>query len=68
VAYVDSVTMNGSRVAGITIEQYNWNEEGEHSTVFIPVGSEVQPPGFKYPEPYPEGLIHGLEGTQLKTG
>ena len=67
VAYVDSVTMNGSQVAGVTIEQYNWNEEGEYSTVYIPVGSTVQPPGFKWAEPYPTGFIHGLEGTKLIT-
>jgi surface antigen len=58
VAYVDSVTMNGSQVAGITIEQYNWGipiNQGNYSTLYIPVGSGS----------YPEGFIHGLEGGQL---
>lgn len=61
VAYVDSVTMNGSQVAGITVEQYNWGiplNQGNYSTLYIPVGSGN----------YPEGFIHGLEGTQLVTG
>ena len=58
VAYVDSVTMNGSQVAGITIEQYNWGipiDQGNYSTLYVPVGSGS----------YPEGFIHGLEGGQL---
>jgi surface antigen len=66
VAYVDSVTMSGSKVAGITIEQYNWElppsyAPGAYSTLYIPVG------GTTNGEPYPTGFIHGLEGTQLQT-
>lgn len=69
VAYVDQLVFNTSGVLiGIWIEQYNWNEEGEYSHVYIPVGGSADPSGFKYPEPYPEGFIHGLEGTQLITG
>jgi surface antigen len=61
VAYVDSVTMNGSEVAGITVEQYNWGiplNQGNYSTLYVPVSSGA----------YPERFIHGLEGTQLITG
>jgi surface antigen len=61
VAYVDSVSMSGSTVTGITIEQYNWGVAGSYSKVFIPVG------GIPKGQPYPSGFIHGLEGIQLIT-
>jgi surface antigen len=55
VAYVDSVTKNGSTVVGITIEQYNWGTPGSYSTKYVKVSAGS----------YPEGFIHGLEGGRL---